>query len=248
VSDLGMQWGAVFQGGPRAHLDGASALVASGLQRFEQPRIRVSVPRGARVRRTRHFDIRQTRRWSADVVIATGIPRTTAPVAAVRSALWARSDKQATLVLTMTVQQGLASAEQLSQAALAVRRDRRRALLHAVILDLLGGARSLGEIDVARGCRRRGLPEPSRQALRRDGPRRYFLDVVWEEWGVVVEVDGIQHAWAENIVGDALRQNAVSLKGAKVLRVPLLGLRVAPDDFFEQIEQALREAGCPIAA
>lgn len=248
VSDAGLQWAAVFQGGPRAHLDGASALVASGLQRFEVKRVRVSVPRGAKVRRTRHFDIRQTRRWSADVLVATGIPRTTAPVAAVRAALWALSNKQATLVLTMTVQQGLASAEQLSEAALAIRRDRRRLLLHAVILDLLGGARSLGEIDVARECRRRGIPEPSRQVLRRDGPKRYFLDVFWEEWGVVVEIDGIQHAWAENIVGDALRQNAVSLKGATVLRVPLLGLRVAPDDFFEQIERALRDAGCPIAA
>ncbi len=181
-------------------------------------------------------------------MIDTGVPRTTAPVAAVRAALWARTNRQATLVLTMTVQQGLASAEQLCEAALAIRRDRRRRLLHAVILDLLGGARSLGEIDVARECRRRGIPEPSRQVLRRDGPKRYFLDVVWEEWGLVVEIDGIQHAWAENIVGDALRQNAVSLKGATVLRVPLLGLRVAPDDFFRQIEQALRDAGCPIAA
>jgi very-short-patch-repair endonuclease len=238
----------VFQGGPRAHLDGASALIAAGLQRFDVPRIRVSVPRGARTRRTPDFDIRQTRRWSADVLETGGTPRTTPPVAAIRAALWARSAKQAALVLTMTVQQGLATAEQLSEAALAIRRDRRRALLHSVILELLGGAQSLGEIDLARECRRRGLPEPSRQLLRRDGPKRYFLDVVWEEWGVVVEIDGIQHAWAENIVGDALRQNSVSLDGATVLRVPLLGLRVAPDDFFAQIERALREAGCPIAA
>src|SRR3954453_7263072 len=30
-----LHWAAVFQGGPRAHLDGASALIAAGLQRFE---------------------------------------------------------------------------------------------------------------------------------------------------------------------------------------------------------------------
>ncbi len=248
VSDAGMRWAAVFQGGPRAHLDGASALIASGLKRFDAPRIRVSVPRGARVRRTRAFDIRQTRRWSRDVLAETGVPRTKPAAAAVRAALWARSDKQATLVLTMTVQQGLATAEALSKAALAIRKARRRPLLHEVILELLGGAQSLGEIDVARECRRRGLPEPDRQVLRRDGPRRYFLDVFWDEWGVVVEIDGIQHDWAENIVGDALRHNSIVLQSPTVLRLPLLGLRVARDEFFEQIETALRLAGCPLAA
>ena len=246
VSELGSMWAAVFQGGPRAHLDGATALIASGLARFDAPKIRVTVPRGARVRRTSQFDIRQTRRWDAETVVPKGIPRTKPAVAAVRGALWARSNKQATLILTMAVQQGLTTPEDLSTAALAIRRDRRRRLLHEVILDLLGGARSLGELDFAKECRRRGLPEPSRQVLRRDGAKHYFLDVFWDDLGLVVEIDGIQHSWAENVVGDALRQNAVSLQGLTVLRLPLLGMRTAPDEFFAQIEQAIRDAGCPL--
>jgi hypothetical protein len=181
-------------------------------------------------------------------VIRTGVPRTEPAVAAVRAALWAKSDKQANLLLTMTVQQGLATAEALSRAALTIRKARRRGLLHEVILELLGGAQSLGEIDVSRECRRRGIPEPERQVLRRDGSRRYFLDVIWDEWGLVVEIDGIQHSWVENIVGDALRHNAISLQRLTVLHLPLLGLRVARDDFFDQIEVALRAAGCPLAA
>ncbi|MBV9831922.1 MAG: hypothetical protein JOZ82_10030 [Marmoricola sp.] len=243
VTAEGMHWAAVFQGGPRAHLDGASALVASGLERFHADRIRVSVPRGAQVRRTREFDIRQTRRWCAGDVEQTGVPRTKPAVAAVRAALWARSDKQAALLLSMTVQQGLATAEQVAIALLAVRRDKRRRLLHAIVLDLLGGARSLGEIDVARECRRRGLPSPTRQVLRKDKRGRYYLDVIWEQWGVCVEVDGIQHGWVENAVDDALRHNAVTLQRTTVLRLPVLGLRIAPDDFFEQIEEALSAAG-----
>src|ERR1700710_2414319 len=236
-----MQWAAVFQGGPRAHLDGASALVAGGLRRFDVSKIRVSVPRGARVRRTREVDIRQTRRWAPDEIVRVGIPRSTPAVAAVRGALWARSNRQAALVLTMTVQQGLATAEQVAVAAPAVRRDKRRRLLHAVVLDLLGGARSLGEIDVARECRRRGMPEPTRQVLRRDKNNRYYLDVYWDQWGLVLEVDGIQHGWVENAVDDAPRQNSVTLQNARVLRV--LGLRVAPGEFFDQVEEALRAAG-----
>jgi len=240
---------AVLEAGPRAFLDGASALVAAGLKNFTVDAIRVSVPRGARVYRTmRGVDIRQTRRWAPTDLASSSPPRARVEVAAVRAALWAQSNRQAALVLTMTVQQGLTTAERLGEELLRIRRDKRRALLHAVVLDLLGGARSLGELDAAKECRRRGLPEPSRQAMRRGRNGRYFLDLFWDDWNVVVEIDGIQHSWAQNIVGDAIRQNDLSLQGSTVLRLPLLGLRVAADDFFAQIEQALVDAGCPLRA
>ena len=44
-------------------------------------------------------------------------------------------------------------------------------------------------------------------------------------------------------IPDALRQNRVTLENETVLRLPLLGLWVAADDFFEQIERALTSAG-----
>jgi hypothetical protein len=198
--------GGRVRGGPRAFLDGASSLVASGLRSFDDPTIRVSVPRGARVRRGKGLDIRQTRRWHADDVVGTGVPRSRPPVAAVRGALWARSDKQAALVMTMAVQQGLVDAQGLGVELLRIRRDRRRRFLHAVVLDLLQGVRALGEAEFRRMCRRRGLPDPSRQVVRKGRNGTYYLDVVWDEWGVVVEIDGIHHAWAQNLVPDALRQ------------------------------------------
>ena len=64
---------------------------------------------------------------------------------------------------------------------------------------------------------------------------------------MVVEIDGIHHSWAEQLVSDALRHNDVTLGHDLVLRLPLLGLRVAADDFFEQIEDALRTRGCRLA-
>jgi very-short-patch-repair endonuclease len=248
VEEIGLHWAAVFQGGPRAHLDGASALVAGGLERFTVDRIRVSVPRGARVRRQRNTDIRQTRRWSAQDVVDAGVPRTRPAVAAVRAGLWARSDNQAALVITMTVQQGLATAQEIGVELLRVRRDKRRGLLHALVNDLLDGARSLGELDVARELRRRGLPAPERQVLRRDARNRYYLDLYWPQFHLVVEIDGIHHTWAQNVVGDALRQNSLTLDGDKVLRLPLLGLRLRPDDFFAQIAEGLRVGGFTSAA
>jgi very-short-patch-repair endonuclease len=237
------EWAAVFEAGPRAFLDGVSSLVASGLRKFDDPTIRVSVPRGARVRRGKRLDIRQTRRWHSDDIVGTGVPRSRPAVAAVRGALWARSDKQAALVMTMAVQQGLVDAQGLGVELLRIRRDRRRRFLHAVVLDLLQGVRALGEAEFRRMCRRRGLPDPSRQVVRKGRNGTYYLDAVWDEWGVVVEIDGIHHAWAQNLVADALRQNDVMLANARVLRLPLLGLRIAPDEFFAQIGDALRQAG-----
>lgn len=243
VSLTGHLWAAVLQGGPSAQLDGAASLVASGLRRYEVDRIRVSVPRGARVRRTGRYDVRQTRRWSAADLAPGGVPRTRVEVATIRAALWARTDREATYVLTLVVQQGMARPERIGTELLRVRRDRRRLMLHAVLNDLLDGARSLGELDVGRELRRRGLPPPARQSLRKDRAGRYYLDLYWPDLRLVVEIDGIHHAWAENVVGDALRQNALALHGDTVLRLPLLGLRLQPDDFFAQVESAVRAAG-----
>jgi very-short-patch-repair endonuclease len=175
--------------------------------------------------------------------VAFGIPRTRNHVAAVRAALWARSDKQATLLLTLAVQQGMTTPALLTEQLLRVQRDPRRQLMTAVISDLLHGVRSLGEHEFAQLCRDRGLPEPSRQVLRNGKDGRYYLDVLWEPWGVVVEIDGIQHAWAGNVVADALRQNDVTIRHTLVLRLPLLGLRVAAEEFFAQVVEALVARG-----
>lgn len=243
---LGELWAAVFEAGDRGCLDGSSALIAGGLEHYSEDVVRISVPRGVLVRRAPGIEIRQTRRLRATDVMPSGIPRTRPQVAGVRAGLWARSDKQAALVVTMTVQQGLAPPERLGEEVMRVKRDRRRLLLTSVITDLLGGVRSLGEHEFARMCRARGLPEPSRQVIRRGPGGRSYLDVCWECWGVVVEIDGIQHEWADRVVPDALRHNAIALDGAIVLRLPLLGLRVAPEEFFAQVVAALVSRGCPL--
>lgn len=175
LSTNAVHWVAVLEAGPRAYLDAASALVEAGLQHFTVDRVRVSVPRGARVyRRMANVDVRQTRRWDPDDVVPGGLPRSRPAVAAVRAALWARSDRQAALVLTMAVQQEIASAEEIALEMLKVRRDRRRSFIHAVLLDLIDGVRSLGELDVARECRR-SRPAEARPAGAAEDGQRHLL-------------------------------------------------------------------------
>ncbi len=243
LSRQSMFWVALLSGGPRAYLDGVSSLQAAGLKGYDESTIRVTVPRGARVYRPRGIDVRQTRRWSWEDLEPGPLRRSRNAIAAIRGGLWARSAKQGALLLTMAVQQQLATPEELGTALLRIKRDKRRAFLQAIILDLLGGVRSIAELDVAGECRRRGLPEPDRQVVRRGRNGKYYLDLYWDLWRVVVEIDGIHHSWASNVVADALRHNDIALDRDVVLRLPVLGLRLEPDAFFAQIESALVGGG-----
>ena len=171
-------------------------------------------------------------------VIRTGLPRVRPEIAAVRAAHWAKTDRQAALVLVMAVQQGVVSPIRLLRAARTVRARRRRALVPLLVQDIVDGARSLGELDFAALCRQYGLPEPDRQVLRH-GPRgRIYLDVRWSDIGLVVEIDGSQHRMGLAVTDDNLRQNEVTLSLDRVLRIDLVGLRLLPDAFMGQIGRA----------
>lgn len=109
-----------------------------------------------------------------------------------------------------------------------------------IVADLVDGAHSLGELDFAALCRRRRLPEPERQVVVTGFGGGCYLDVRWREGLVVeVEVDGRQHLEGLAPVQDMLRQNSVSMSGDVVLRIPLLGMRLEPDAFVDQVEAAL---------
>ena len=77
---------------------------------------------------------------------------------------------------------------------------------------------------------------------------RVYLDVEWEDVGLVVEIDGGHHLSALSPVDDALRQNEVVLeRGLVLLRLPVLGLRLAQDAFMGQVVRAHRLASEPAA-
>ena len=164
-------------------------------------------------------------------------------MAAVHAAAWAASDRQAALLLCLVLQQRLTTPDRLLRAWLGDRSRltaARRRLVGDVVADLCDGVRSLGELDFARRCREHGLPEPSRQVVRTLPGGRIYLDVGWEEAALVVEVDGGQHALALATVDDALRQNEVVLRDERVLRVPVIGLRLEEQRFMAQVAQAHR--------
>lgn len=238
----GQRWQAVFETSGGAALAGVSALQHAGLTGFDDDAIHVVVARPARYHRPPRVRVHVSRRLQPGDVLTNGLPRLRPAVAAVLGALWARSLRQAALILVMTVNQRLAAPSDLVLVWTRVRRHRWRVPLTAVLADLVGGVRSMGELDFAALCRRYGLPEPERQVVRR-GPRgRIYLDVRWARWSLVVEIDGIGHLAPEAAIPDALRQNAVTLQDDRVLRIPVLGLRVAEAEFMAQVAEGLRRS------
>ncbi len=233
MSEEARRWHAVWEAGPGAILDGVSALQAAGLKGFTHTTIDVSMPRANR--RHQVSGVRVRRRQVLGAAAGAGLPRARPELAAVRAAEWAATDRTAVLILCLVVQQRLVPSERLLASWRAVRQSRRRALLDQVVDDICDGAHSLGELDFAAMCRTVGLPPPSRQVVRTGPGGRIYLDVAWEDIGLVVEIDGGQHALALSPVDDALRQNEVTLSADMVLRIPVLGLRLEPDPFLDQV-------------
>jgi hypothetical protein len=236
LGPLADRWRAVWEvGASIAALDGVTALLHAGLTGFDDETLHVSVKHTAEVVPVEGVRIHKVIRRVEGELAVGGIPRARPPVAAVRAAHWAVSDRQAALVLVMPVQQRLCTGAQLVAASEVVRGRRRRALVRTLVRDIADGAQSLGELDVVEACLRRGLPQPARQSLRRLPGGRAYLDIEWPEAQLVVEVDGAGHSRALAPSDDALRQNAVALGDDLVLRVELLGWRLTPDAYLAQI-------------
>lgn len=235
------RWRAVWETGERiTALDGVTALQAAGMTGFDDDRVHVSVRHTNHLRPLDRIEVHKVIRRTEDEVVPGGIPRTRPAVAAIRAAHWAVTDRQAALLLVMPVQQRLVRSADLVATRRNVRGRTRRAFISQVIHDIHDGAHSLGELDFAAVCRSRGIPEPSRQVVRH-GPRgRIYLDVAWEDIGLAVEIDGAGHQWGLAVATDNLRQNRLVLDGEVVLRIDLIGLRLWPEEFLDQVVEAHR--------
>lgn len=234
---------ALWEASETAVLDGATSLAVAGLQGFDDGiHLLCRWPNGGTS--WGGSRIHNSRLWrEEDFVVSHGMRRTRNSVAAVRAAMYARSDRAAATVMAMSVQQGLASPEAMLLEARRVNRHKRRTLILEVADDIVDGARALGELDFSRLCRARQLPEPSRQAVRRGSRGRVYLDVYWADFALVVEIEGAHHDSPDNAIDDSLRQNELTMGRDRVLRIPVLGLRTTPELFMAQVEQALRAAG-----
>lgn len=241
-------WWALWESGERSVLDGVTSLLAAGLTGWSAEVIHISLPNNAHPRPlpgVRHHRLRDV-----GLVQSSGLRRTKAVPAALRAAQWAASDRQAATLIAMAVQQGIVSGAELLDHWHNVTTSPRRKLLELVIRDVCDGAQSLNELDFAHACRERGLPEPTRQAIRRGRHGLVFLDVLWDELGVHAEIHGAQHYSKLASIEDSLRANEVQILGQAsiTLQIPVLGWRLRREEYLDQVAQALMVAKMRLAS
>jgi hypothetical protein len=162
----------------------------------------------------------------------------------VDAASWAITDAAARTILAAGVQQRLVRATDMLRIVNAVPNLPRRKLIRVTLRDVGGGAHSLPELDFADLCRDFNLPLPSRQAVRLDSKgRRRWLDVFWDEFGLVVEIDGLFHMEADQWWSDMWRGNEHAVRLEGVLRYPSFAIRDERERVAAQVADALRARG-----
>ena len=236
----GRWWWAIWESGAGAALDGVTALHGAGLRNFDDEDLHISVPSANRSHRLQGVTLHRLN--DNGPLIRVGIPRVEPHRACLRAAAWARSDRQAALLIAMSIQQRIVQPARLRTTWADVGYTHRRAAIDQAVRDGCDGAQSLGELDFAVLCRQYGLPEPSRQLHRCRPNGSAYVDAGWDDVGLLVEIDGAHHGQVEDVVADALRQNDLVLGDERVLRIPLFGLRHQPDTFMKQVVRAYRTA------
>jgi very-short-patch-repair endonuclease len=239
--------GAALGGLTAARLDGLSGFEDRGQQAAGRP-VHLLVPASSRVRRTRPglpLVVHYSRLLGPDDVHPLREPRRTRMARSlVDAASWMGSDRGVQAVLAAGVQQRLARPPDLLAVVAGNPRLPRRAMIRATLDDIAGGAQALSELDLARLVRNYRLPEPDRQAPRRDSAgRRRWLDAVWEAARLIVEVDGIHHLDAAQYWADMDRDNDFTLGGYRILRFPAFVVRYRPGYVAGKIRAALRGDG-----
>ncbi|MEO3748079.1 DUF559 domain-containing protein [Plantactinospora sp. B5E13] len=239
-------WIAVLSAGPGALLAGPTALDGYGLRRYRTTGVHVLVATERQPRNIPPWVVvhRTSVLPQTDVHEMAAPPRTMPARSVVDAASWADSDDRAVAIVAAAFQRRLVSLAEIEAVLDHLPRARRRGLIATAAQDAAGGSHSLAELDYLRLNRRYGLPEPSRQTVRRDpdGKRRY-LDIYYQRWGVHVEIDGSQHLDVGQQWADMKRQNEIWISGDRVLRFPAYLVRRRPDEVFGQVRAALVAAG-----
>jgi hypothetical protein len=233
---------ALLNCGPRAALTGFTLAQVRGLKGWSRDEIHVLVPGGARVARPAGLRLRV--HWSSDWAKedVSGGRHALAPALVIAAADLA-SARPAVGIVAAAVQQRLTTARDLRQAVERAPRLRHRKALLLGLDDIAQGAEALSEIDFARLCRKYGLPEPVRQAVRLEpSGRRRYLDAEWITRSgrrLVAEVDGALHLVATTWWADQLRQNELALTTGLVLRFPTVVMRLEERLVVDQLLRGL---------
>ncbi len=215
-------WAAVLRVGPDAVLSHETAAEIHGLTGKPSSKIHVSVParqHSARYRDLRGIVIHRSRNLVAQWQPPWQLPRTTAENTVLDLIAAARTFDDAYGWISAAIGRRLTTPGLLVKALAERPRMRWRAWVTGALEDAAEGVHSPLERNYVHGVERaHGLPAARRQARCRDGSGARYLDNLYEEYKVCVELDGAAAHPAEGRWRDTRRDNANQVQGARTLR------------------------------
>ena len=208
--------------GPGATLSHETAAEIHGLIDKPIGPIHISVPaerHPGRRRKIRGVVIHRSRCLVAEWQPPWQLPRTTVEDTVLDLVAAARTFDDAYGWISRAVGRRLASPQSLRKALTQRSRMRWRAWLTAALEDAADGVHSPLERNYVYGVERaHGLPTARRQAKRRHGSGTRYLDNMYEDYSLCVELDGFAAHPAEGRWRDTHRDNANRLQGVETLR------------------------------
>ncbi|MFE6236690.1 hypothetical protein [Cellulosimicrobium sp. NPDC057862] len=247
LTRLARCWVAVLGAPPCSAVGAWTALELRGLEGWHREPVHLVVARGERADRHPWLVVHESRRAATDDIgWLAGLPVHGVERAAVDAAAWQPSWRTAVGLASAVVQQRLATPAGLLAKLDEVGAVRHRSTMRSALGDIAGGSDSLAEIDFVRLCRRAGLPEPVRQARRRDARGRWrFLDVEWrlaDGRRLVVEIDGVGHMENRRWYDDLLRDAELGADTRTVrLRLPATAARHEPERVLAIVRRHLAD-------
>lgn len=241
-------WAAVLYAGPGALLSHETAAEILGLTDRRSLVIRVTVPAPRRVRPREGMIIRRSAvsypRWRP----LRGVPPHTFYAETIID-LVAGSDSLDDVVAWVSrgIARNLVTAGELRAAGAARRRFRWGEQMEEIINQVAGGSHFPLEFRYDRDVERaHGLPAATRQAkfIKPDGTKG-FRDRYYEEYGLIVELDGREFHPEEERGQDRARDNQAAAEAGATLRYGWTDVHRTPCETASQVHRALRKRGYP---
>jgi very-short-patch-repair endonuclease len=211
-------WAALLRSGPSAVLSHQTAAEYSGLTNTQSPRIHVTVASTQQVAGLKGVILHRSRGVARTTHPAALPPRTRVEDTVLDLTQTAASFDDAFGWLSRAVGRRLTTPDRLRVALAARSRVRWRADLSTALSDVSAGVQSpLERRYVMNVERAHGLPPARRQACVQVGGRRRYLDNLYEEARLAVELDGQAAHPPEQHWADSHRDNEIAGLGIQTL-------------------------------
>jgi hypothetical protein len=238
-----LAWAGILLGGDHARLGPEASGHLHGLLPVGPKPVDILVPYGRSIRVDGPWTFRRERPTARSPRTLGSPPRLTVE-AALLDLTAARTESEVVGLVTKAVQLRRTNPKRISTLLAARSAHPHRTLLTNLLADVAEGVESPLELAYFREVERaHGLPRGNRQRSRRGLP--YITDVGYDDYGLLVELDGRIGHDGEGRFRDMWRDNEFTIEQLSTLRYGWFDVVDRPCAVNGQVAQALQQRGWP---